>query len=355
MSKAGPITLALGLVIGGLVLLLHNLGAIANLEWLWKLWPVLIIGIGLEYFIKRVLVQEEDVHFHIPSLLLILLLILLGGITYAASNIGRNIDSFIGGIPFHQTSLDYSRNWQADPVAVKAGEQLVIDNRVGRVELLPGDGDVVQVSAVIQSPGHGPARELVDKLNPGIRRENGRVLVTVPQVPDTDSGLTGYIVTDFKITVPDGVHVQVQSGTGRVIAQNMDINLAITGTTGSIELNNIGGNVEARNNTGRLEVLDPGGDLIAETNTGSIKVASSKPLNGQYNLKSNTGKISLMMPKNSDLVMEARSATGRVSVLGLPDDRSKSGPSDEYSYTLGAGKGRADLEVGVGTINIEVK
>jgi hypothetical protein len=71
MTKAGPITLAVGLIAGGGVLLFYNLGAVKNLDWLWKLWPVLLIGVGLEYFIKRALIREEEVHFHVPSILLI--------------------------------------------------------------------------------------------------------------------------------------------------------------------------------------------------------------------------------------------------------------------------------------------
>lgn len=352
MSKAGPITLALGLIIGGLVLLLYNFGALASLEWLWKLWPVLIIGVGLEYFIKKAINREGEVNFHFPSVLLIVLLIMSSGVLYAASNITKNLNGFIGGIPFHQTKLTFSRTWESEPVEIKAGEQLYIENEVGKVELLPTSGKEVKVIANIQSPLNGPARELAEKLNPGIKRENDKVHIWVPKTEDVNNQ---FLVTDLQVTVPDGVDVRIESGTGRVIAENMDINLVVTGTTGTIELNEIAGNIEASNNTGRLVIANPGGNVLAETNTGSIEMSSSRSLADKYNLKSNTGRITLEMPQESDIVISAKSGTGRVSVHGLPENTNRSGPSDEYNHKLGTGQGQANLEVGTGAINIRVR
>ena len=347
--KAGPITLALGLIIGGLVLLLYNFGAVRNLSWLWNLWPLLLISIGLEYFIRKAINREQEVHFHVPSIILIIILLIAGGISYAAVNIGRNIDNF-AGFPFHQTNLAHSRTWESpEPVAIEAGELLSIQNQRGRVELVPAEGNTITVVATIRSPEHGPSRDLAERLAPEIVRQNDGVIINVPE-SDTQAGRQ--LLTDLKVMVPEHIDVLVDSTTGRVIAENLDINLKVNGGVGSVELSKIGGNIEVVNNTGRIKVAEPGGNITATTNTGSLEVSAGSPLSGNYQLQSNTGRINLTLPKDSDLAIKAESRTGRVSVQGLPGVSGQDGPGDQYNLTLGSGKGTADLRVGTGSIKI---
>lgn len=355
MSKAGPVTLALGLIVAGIVLLLYNFGMITSLGWVWKLWPLLLIGIGLEYFLKRAFNPEGEVRFHVPSFMLILLMIITSGAAYAATNIGRNIDGFLDGMPWYDKHFTYSRSWESVPLEINAGEQLTIENNVGKVELLPARDNKLKVRAVIRAPENGSTREIAEKINPEVKRVERRVLVTVP---DQQKYSGRNVATDLAVEIPAGVEVRIDSGTGRVTAENLKNNLTVNGTTGTIEVRNIGGNVEVRNNTGRVEVIEPGGDLLAETNTGSLEVTSGRPLTGKYQLKSNTGRVSLELPKESDLFINAQSRTGRVSVNGLRDNRetrNPRGPSDQFNYKLGAGKGQADIQVGTGAISIMVR
>lgn len=353
-SKAGPITLAVGLIAGGLALLLYNFGAVKTLEWLWKLWPVLLIGVGLEYFVKRALNREGAVHFHVPSILLIVLLIFAGGAVYAATNIGRNFDTIFNGIPWHQSSLSHSRSWESGPVDLKAGEQLLIENKVGRVQLIPAADNNLSVRALIRSPESGPAREAAEKINPEIGRTGSQVFIRMPDA----AGIMGRsTVADLNVAVPAGVNVRVESAAGQVAAENLDINLTVDGNAGSVELKRVGGDIVLENNTGRILVNDPGGSVRAKTNIGSVEVFSTRPMAGNYDLESSTGRVVLELPKDSDLVIDAETRTGRVSFEGLPDGNFARGktPGDSLYYTIGAGKGRAILRAGTGSIQITVK
>ena len=350
--KVGPITLALGLIIGGLGLLLYNFKSITSLDWLWKLWPVLLIGVGVEYFWRRKSTQSEEVRFHVPSILLILLLIIAGGVGYAATNMGSVLDRIIYEIPWYHNKLGYQRNWDAEPIIMEAGDQLVIQNKIGKIELSPAPEKELKVKAIIHGPENGPGRSLAEKLNPSVQREGNQVVI---REPESEGPVNSSMVIDLEIAVPAGVEIQVESGTGRVLAQNMRQNLVINSNTGTIELRYIQGKIAVRNNTGRTEIYEPEGDVVAETNTGSMEVVSNRPLSGNYELKSNTGRVCLELPKDSDLVLEAESRTGRVSVSGLPDTKDETGPGDSYSYKLGSGKGRADLRVGTGAIEIKAR
>lgn len=353
MNKAGPVTFAVGLISVGLVLLLYNLGAVTALGWVWKLWPLLLIGIGLEYFVKRSLHREGEVHFHLPSIILIILFMLLGGAAYAISSVGFSLGGLAGGIPwYHEDRLTYVRSWESGAVPVNAGERLLVDNKLGMIELLPaGDGEL-SVQAVIRASESGPARSLAGQMEPKVTRADGLVTVQVPNTENWER-INNRVATDLTIRVPRGLAVEIQSGAGRVAAGDLDNDLKFDGNTGSVELNNLSGRMEVRNNTGRIEIKNPGGDVIAGTNTGSIKMTSDRPLAAGYELTSSTGLVFMEIPGDSSLKINAVSRTGNISVTGAPDGQvRRDGLRAEYHHTLGEGKGEAELEVGTGSVQI---
>lgn len=78
--KAGPVTLALGLMVSGL--LLYNFDVISRPEQVWKLWLLLLIGLDVEYFAKRAMNKEAEVHLHAA---LIIVMILVGNVIARSS------------------------------------------------------------------------------------------------------------------------------------------------------------------------------------------------------------------------------------------------------------------------------
>ncbi len=353
--KVGPITLAIALIVSGLALLGYNFGLIANLSGLWKLWPLLLVGVGAEYFVRRMLAGdagENEVRFHVGSLVLLILLLMAGGVAYTVATVSKDFGGILNVIPWEDSALAYKRSWAAEPIPLKAGELLFIENKVGQVKLSSAPGNELKVNAVIRSSDHGPARELADSINPEIKREGDRVLI---QMPETQNWSERMLAVDLEVAVPVGVKVNVDSGTGRVFAENMEQDLVLVANTGTIEAENLRGKVEIRNNTGRIQVVDPGGDLIAETNTGSIEVSSTRPLSGKYQLISSTGRITLELPRESDLSITAESRTGNVDLEGLPENSERDGMGSRYTNKLGAGKGSAELRVGTGSISITAR
>jgi|GEM_PF-5335890 len=82
-------------------------------------------------------------------------------------------------------------------------------------------------------------------------------------------------------------------------------------------------------------------------------MTADRPLDAGYELTSNTGLVYLQLPGDSSLRINAVSRTGNISVTGLPDAQvRRDGLRAEYNHTLGEGKGKADLEVGTGSVRI---
>lgn len=370
--KAGPITLAVGLVIIGGVILAYNFQILPSLETVWKLWPLLLIGVSAEYLIRKKLAgaNSSNVHFHVPSLLLIGLLIIFGSTVnvLASSGLTGLIRAEVLG-----EGQTCERTWQGDPVPVTAGSRVVVDSGNEQVQIRPSMDGKVHVSARIwtRAVNQEKAQEMADQLE--IKVEPGDPLRIT-----TDTGaLTRAqqhwrnIMYDVVLTVavPAGLQVEVESDNGRIEAADVAGQFRFTSENGRIEASNITGNMElgcgngeirtvnvkgnlkldTRN--GSITVRDPGGDVVARTNNGHLKLDSKTPLAGRYDLSTGNGQLQLFLPKNSDLKISAETRNGQINSSILSGSASE-GRVTEASGVLGAGKGTAVLRTANGEIEI---
>lgn len=346
-NKAGPITLACGLILGGAVLLLYNLGVIPSLAWLWKLSPILLVGIGLEYFLKRMLNRdpETEVRFSGASLMLIILLLLVGGVYSTAVGIAGS--NFLDSLLWSWNGQTYVRTLETKPLVVQDGDKLVVDDPVGRIDLTPSSDNQLAVRALIRSPEGGPAREQADRASVEVTRSGNQIFVRVPA-----SSLNS-ISYDLEIKVPPKLDASITSITGAVFASDLQGGLEIRANTGKVDLKRIGGNVSVINDTGLIRILEPGGDVTAKTRSGSLDCSARRPLAGKYDLKANTGKIRFSLPVASDLAIRASSDAGRISVSGFGGNKTdRDGVGGSFDGKLGSGKGQALLQVDTGSIVI---
>jgi len=152
--KIGPITLALGLIALGTGALAGNFG-LSEAGSLLKLWPLLLIGLGLEYFIRKLTSGEKDVQFSIPVAFLIGIIALAMWSVNTLYKIAP-VD-FIEQLFINQ-GIEHTRNWQGDPL-VLAGSNLEIENKIGNIEITPAPTTGCtcrQESPAAESPGTKP-------------------------------------------------------------------------------------------------------------------------------------------------------------------------------------------------------
>ncbi len=344
-AKAGPITLACGLILGGVLLLLANFGVITSLTWLWKLSPILLVGIGVEYFLKRLLNRdpEIEVRFSVVSLLLIIALILVSGM------VSTGAGSFLGSL-----GQSYTRTWDSQPLEVKDGDQLVVENPFGMIDLTPASGTALSVRALIHSPASGPAREQADQAIVEVEQSGNQIFVRVPSPsPPVALGSPNNISYDLEIKVPSKIDASLTSSAGEVTASDLQGNIDVRINAGKVELNRIGGNITVQSETGLVQIADPGGDVTSGIGSGMLEFSSSHPLAGKYNLDDSTGKISFDIPAVSDLAVKAASDAGKISVSGFGGQEPlMNGIVSTFDATLGSGTGQASLQVNTGSIRI---
>jgi len=365
--RVGPITLAVGLVIIGLAVLAYNFKLLPSLETAWKLWPLLLIGVSAEYLIRKMLNKENrDIHFHVPSLLLIGLIVLFGSIVNAIAS--TDIAGVIKENVFEERQ-SYQRLWQSEPLAVAAGSRIVIDSKRGLVQLRPSSDGKLHVKARINAWAGNldKARKLAEKVEVGVEPGNPLRITSEPALPDVGHWRTGNYSVTLTVEVPAGVMLELQNEMGNIEASDLVGQFTLTGKMGQVKVSNITGdmeincengdivtdgvkgNLEVQNRNGSITVRDPGGNVVASSNNSSLELNSKIPLSGQYDLSTDNGRVKLFLPKNSNLNIKAESKNGSISGSVLTGKVSGN-RVNEASGVLCDGKGTAWLRTENGEI-----
>lgn len=364
-NKVGPITLALGLIALGGGLLAANLGYTGAIKVL-KFWPLLLIGLGVEYFVRKVLAGEKEVHFSIPSTVLIGLLAVSAS---AASALSQIVPRDILNEEIFGDRTGYVRQWQGDPVAVTRGSRLEIENMLGNVEISTSPDNKLHLSARIEGKGSTEEKARAAAEAAKINIETGPVIRVHTDPP---AGAAGWEVSiRLQVAVPAGLNISTTNRYGVITVNGLSAeSLSLETSSGEIEvdkfagalkaksnsgeiiLSEVGGNADIESSNGRITIRDPGGDVKAVNRNGGIDLDSNSPLNGQYVLRGDNGEIVFRLPGSSSLKIKAASRNGGIS--GLENIKSQPG-SQSAETSLGSGKGSADLETRNGHIDVTIR
>lgn len=362
--KTGAVTLALGLVGIGLGMLVYNFGGLPSLENVWKLWPLLLIFLGLEYFIRRMLNKESEVVFHIPSVLLIGVVVLAGSAANAvySADIGGILDDTV----FRQR-ISYTRHWQAEPFTISEGSRLELENENGTLRIKASEDGKLRATAEIVSYGSTEEKARMEAEKREIIIEKDTTTRIIAGREGTSRGFNG--VVNLTVEIPPGLTVLAQSSNGSIDIDNAKGRFAVRTENGRVNLRDLDGSLEVRSENGRvtadgisgdisavtenseIRINNPGGDVVAESENGAIELASERPLDKDYSLQSRQGKLNFRLPNTSNLEIEARTSYGRITGMGA-DNGAGAGRDRSERMKLGTGNGKARLITENGSIQV---
>ncbi|MFZ5597922.1 MAG: DUF4097 family beta strand repeat-containing protein [Bacillota bacterium] len=363
--KVGSFTLALGLIALGLGILSSNLGY-TDIRQVLKFWPLLLVGLGLEYFVRRAMAGgEREIQFSIPSAVLIALIAVLA---LFASAVYKLAPYDLLGEIFNVNGSEYVRDWQGDPIAAAEGSRLEVDVKSGSIEITPSPDDKIHVSAKITGRGSTPENAKAAAENQKIQVEAGQ-LIKIYTLPENVPGGKNTSVK-MQLEIPSGLEVTASTNLGNILAQKTSAKkLSLETASGRIEvedqsgdvravsrlgeinLSSVAGDAVAESSEGRITILNPGGNVTATCCNGSIELASSSPLVKKYELRGTNGGITFRLPKNSSLKIQARNNNSNISGL----EKYSGGPGEfTGEATLGDSKGSAFLETNNGDIRVNI-
>ncbi len=318
-KRVGTITLAIGLIVLGVSLFINNYTSLVLMD-IYKYWPVLIIGVGIEMFVYMIIYRHnEDVKLKIDSLCIVFILIaaiFTNNINFKfGSEFPLNIfeeNSILDGIKYESEleetiikdsiSKDYAIN------------KLEVKNSYGDIKLIPYDEKYVKVEALvkIRYNDETEAREYLKNAIKIIEGETTQILAA--DYNGSNKKTYSRAVIDFVIYVPNEVYSDVSNSYGDIQAQGLSKDLDVSNQYGDIEVKDIAGSAIVKNSFGKIEIINIGGKVEVDNKNGDIKTDS---ISGDARLETSFGKIEAYNVKGS---LNAKTSNGKIDVKEIKGD-----------------------------------
>ncbi len=245
-----------------------------------------------------------------------------------------------------------------------------LTNSSGMVYVMTGTKDAIRGEVEIQGyeRSSGKVRcgqEYIDSMLSV--KEQGAVLLVVAEPEDRPDNLD--IVVDFRLEVPKGTHLEIDSLNGNVWVAKDCGNVTVKGRNTDIEITAPRGDVVANSTNGRIRVIDARRDATLETVNGNVYAhmksgsLQASTMNGTVvarvlgpevrfaQLTSQNGDITLVMNKVCSAFVEARTERGAVE-SDLPVDSSHGVCKSRH---LEGNIGRGQMYLSMDTLNGNIR
>lgn len=357
--RAGRYTVALALVLLGAGLLADNLVGTYYTDLLLRFWPLVLIGIGLEFLLWS---GRSDVRVGADwgGIWLLVLVGLLVGLYQGPGFFVRwnqHLDPNVLPARYEHRQTEVvpaaglrelvirtgSANLEVRPGAV--GE-LRLDLTVIGAGLTPGDAERNAEARRIALTSVGQRAEVEIAIDPNAGPvQRSRLRVEVPPGVNVwlDTGSGGADVASLQ------GNLEIESGSGHVRVAQVDGKVQIDSGSGGIRLEQVKGDIDVEGGSGLVEIYQPGAAVRGEIGSGGLRLVTDQPVAGDYLLEAGSGQMVVSFPRTSSVQVSARTKSGSIS-----------GPdwlfvSHEGVATgmLGSGEHRILLEAGSGSIRVE--
>ncbi|MGE5405035.1 MAG: DUF4097 family beta strand repeat-containing protein [Candidatus Saccharibacteria bacterium] len=308
MRKAGTITTAAALVILGGLLLINQLAP--DLAWAQdpvKWWPLLLVGLGVEIIIMRIINKEEPIKAD-PLIFVFLIIVLIAGIygQIRGPIWGQLSDSGVFGWKYTDTK-HYPVN-----AATIGIDTLTIDMPTQDIKLVSGpEGNVKAIAKVTI---HTNKKSSLPESLIQIQKQGSEL-----KLNEIDrawrSGFRSRELSSV-VYVPKGIKVKVISESGNVQAENLSNPLNVEAESGNVELSNITGDLDLRLESGNISLRQHRGNARITDENGEITVADSKGeieiigQNGNVALNESYGRIKASAESGNVAINNSKGLTG---------------------------------------------
>ncbi|MFZ5826281.1 MAG: DUF4097 family beta strand repeat-containing protein [Bacillota bacterium] len=371
--KVGRVTLAVALIAVGAALVYDNITGTALAWSLFRLWPALLIMLGLEWIVAAAK-PGSRVHADGGAVaLLIVGLIMLGALTTVVrttNSVRWAIDSRPPVMPAVGTTVSSDEVTSTYPLDGETLPHLIVSGGSASVMVVPGEKAQIQLGVKALGRSHAEAtdnasRALLDiekgaatrvglNLPPGINYAMLTLRITVPEpVKLSINTSSGYVeVIDrqadvaaasssgaIKVENVAGL-VDLRSSSGTIAARRITGSVSAISSSGAVRIEGVSGDVEASATSGAVYVIDAGGKVGAQTSSGRVGV-ETREVGGDYDLGTVSGSIHFAFPRTASLTLDARTSSGSIH-----------GPR---WLTYGEGRGSAAGSQGEGTYKAMIR
>ncbi len=313
-KKVGSITLAVGLITVGALLFAQNFMDIPVKD-IYKYWPVLLIGLGLEMVLYMVLYSRNntEVKLSVDGLCIVFIIVLglfSNGVKFINIDdpghmfFGYRGNSIIDGVRYRtEISETYVKENVSSSFNLK---ELKITNNFGDIKVLPTDAKSIRVEAkvTVKCNDEVKAREYAKD---AVEIKEGDVTELSPKNPanwNKDDFAKAQV--DFIVYVPKQVSVDADSSfgdidvngvDGKCVLENRNGEIKATDVGGDVDIDNSFGDIEVSNVKGKADITNKNGEITADKISGSAVIEShfgdieATSIGGDIKIVNNNGRI----------------------------------------------------------------
>jgi hypothetical protein len=162
----------------------------------------------------------------------------------------------------------------------------------------------------------------------------------------------GGAAVSYKIEVPRGVRVDVETVNGAIAVHGTAADLKAETTNGAVQVGGVQGKIHLESTNGAISAVDTAGSVVAETTNGQIDVDLKQVARGgEMSLTSTNGGIRLKVPHDIQASISASTTNGHVST-DLPVQLRGKSSKRHLDGDVNGGGGRLHLSTTNGTIEI---
>lgn len=315
-KKVGSITLAVGLITVGALLFAQNFMEIPVKD-IYRYWPVLLIGLGVEMVLYMLLYGRSgnEVKLSVDGLCIVFIIILgliANGVRFMNIDapghmfFGFHGGSVIDGIKYNkQITESFIKDDISKDYNIK---ELKVTNDYGDIKVVPTDNKSIRIEAEV-SVKHNDEAKAREYIKDSVEIKEGEITEISPKEPvDLNKKDISRAQIDFVIYVPKQVSLSASNSFGDISAEGIGGKCIIDNKNGQIKAVNIGGDVDVENSFGDIEVSNVGGkaeimnrngEIQAENISGAAVIEGhfgdieAKVIGGDAKVTSNNGQITV--------------------------------------------------------------
>lgn len=359
-KKIGRITVALGLITLGAILLADNLGGTDFAGWAARLWPLLLVSLGLEYLLYATVVERSAAQagtYRFDTAGVVLLLLTLAAVQVAgftrslwAEWNGAELPPLMALVAGRETAEDV----QAREYALASEARRLTIHGTGCTLVVRGAARRSNLAVQTRTEVTAPTRELAAQAAaeaqvvftggpyPEVRIQGPRT--SGPGHWSQSCAATVELPEQIAVEVTGGPGVKVEAmrglvqirANGNIEARGLAGELRVETDWGQVQIEDVAGTVDAQSGHGSMvarrfgggRLDNTSGDLILEDWTGRLRVTSehgsvsarlASPPTGEIDLRTGVGRLDLVLPASSSARIEAITGTGRVRISGVTE------------------------------------
>jgi DUF4097 and DUF4098 domain-containing protein YvlB len=353
--KVGRVTLAAALIIAGAVILIDNLFH-SQISWyVARLWPAIIILVGLEWLTASARGQRDGVK-PAADAGAVVLLVIVAMIAASASSWDRspfqrrvandiNVDVNIPDITFPNFSIGGVTvdSVQTAPLTVDAIQELSAATTSGDITVQ--EGNEAKVEMRVHAYGNtradaeraaqefvlrveGGARTTLRVQRPTVGRGDASLVITLPRSAklalnaEASSGSINVAGREGNVILASSSgslrvdrvqgNVDLRTSSGSITVNDVNGSLSATASSGSIIVTGVTGDAKVGSTSGSVNLNEVGGKINAQASSGSVTV-NTDTVGGDYDIGAVSGGVRLTVPASAGISVTARASSGQVN------------------------------------------